>query len=89
MIRYGIAEMSRNEILNASGGVAVNMTYRVGIPDAPPLNGLLTRRLYAQQVPSSVCAHVLAPKPGERVLDMCAAPGGKVFILECPLTSDI
>jgi 16S rRNA C967 or C1407 C5-methylase (RsmB/RsmF family) len=41
--------------------------------------GLLTRRLYAQQLPSSVCAHVLAPKPGERVLDMCAAPGGKVM----------
>lgn len=30
-----------------------------------------------QNLPSIVCGHVLAPKPGETVLDMCAAPGNK------------
>ena len=30
-----------------------------------------------QNVCSLVAAHVLAPQPGARVLDMCAAPGGK------------
>lgn len=24
-----------------------------------------------------VVGHVLGPRPGERILDMCAAPGGK------------
>ena len=30
-----------------------------------------------QNMPSFVAAKVLAPQPGMRVLDMCAAPGGK------------
>lgn len=32
---------------------------------------------YAQSLSSMVPADVLSPKPGERVLDMCAAPGSK------------
>lgn len=30
-----------------------------------------------QNLPSVICAHVLHPMPGEKVLDMCAAPGNK------------
>lgn len=30
-----------------------------------------------QNFPSMVCVHVLSPKPGECVLDMCASPGHK------------
>lgn len=33
--------------------------------------------LVAQQLPSIVVGHVLAPVPGERVIDLCAAPGHK------------
>lgn len=33
--------------------------------------------LYPQQLSSMLAAHVLAPKPGATVLDVCAAPGGK------------
>lgn len=36
-------------------------------------NGLL----YVQQASTGVAAPALAPQPGERVLDMCSAPGGK------------
>lgn len=32
---------------------------------------------FVQNLPSVVCGHVLDPQPGELVLDMCAAPGGK------------
>ncbi|RHY88605.1 hypothetical protein DYB35_008719 [Aphanomyces astaci] len=45
--------------------------------DAPPLNGVLSGDMYMQNTPSSVVAHVLSPQPGDTVLDMCAAPGGK------------
>lgn len=34
-----------------------------------------------QNLCSLVAAHVLAPSPGSRVLDMCAAPGGKTTAL--------
>jgi len=33
--------------------------------------------LYVQQASTAVAAPALAPRPGERVLDLCAAPGGK------------
>lgn len=37
--------------------------------------------LVAQNLPSIVVGHVLNPQPGELVLDMCAAPGGKTLHL--------
>ncbi|MCG6989963.1 MAG: RsmB/NOP family class I SAM-dependent RNA methyltransferase [Gemmatimonadetes bacterium] len=33
--------------------------------------------IYVQQASTGVAAPALAPRPGERVLDLCAAPGGK------------
>ena len=33
--------------------------------------------VYVQQASTGVAAPVLGPRPGERVLDLCAAPGGK------------
>ena len=36
---------------------------------------------YAQDLASQKAISVLAPKAGERVLDMCAAPGGKSFTM--------
>jgi 16S rRNA methyltransferase RsmB/F len=30
-----------------------------------------------QNFPSVVCGHVVDPNPGDKILDMCAAPGGK------------
>ena len=33
--------------------------------------------LYVQQASTGVAAPALAPEPGERVLDLCSAPGGK------------
>lgn len=32
---------------------------------------------HAQEVASQVPVHLLDPRPGERILDLCAAPGGK------------
>ena len=75
----GVAEMRRSTMFRATSGLAVRLTaLDGGLPAAPSLNGVLTKRYYAQNLPSAVCAHVLNPKPGTRVIDMCAAPGGKV-----------
>lgn len=38
---------------------------------------MVTKHYVLQNLPSVVVGHVLGPRPGERILDMCAAPGGK------------
>ena len=57
-------------------GLAVRMGYRV-TGQAPALSGQLGGAVFLQNLPSLVVGHVLAPKPGDVVLDACAAPGGK------------
>jgi len=36
---------------------------------------------HVQDVSSQLCCEILSPQPGERILDACAAPGGKSFTL--------
>lgn len=38
-------------------------------------------RFHVQDKSSQLCALALGAKPGERVLDLCAAPGGKTFTI--------
>lgn len=42
---------------------------------------------HVQDLASQTCAAALAPEKGQRVLDICAAPGGKTFTL-CELMED-
>lgn len=56
----------------AAGGYAVPEAFKAG---ADPLHHA---GAYYMQEPSAMSAvTILAPRPGERVLDLCAAPGGK------------
>ena len=59
----------------APGTVAVEMS-RV---DA--LEGYSEGRWWVQDVAAALAVRVLAPGPGERVFDLCAAPGGKTLQL--------
>lgn len=50
----------------------------------PPLARLRSFReggFYLQDPSTALAATTLAPKPGERILDLCAAPGGKATLL--------
>lgn len=45
------------------------------------LPGFATGQWWVQDAAASMAVPLLAPKPGERVLDLCAAPGGKTLQL--------
>ena len=61
--------------------------------DIKKLDAFKNGHIYVQDIPSQVAVLKLAVKPGERVLDMCASPGGKSFTAsvqaggKCEITS--
>uniref|UniRef100_A0A2K6V869 NOP2/Sun RNA methyltransferase 6 n=1 Tax=Saimiri boliviensis boliviensis TaxID=39432 RepID=A0A2K6V869_SAIBB len=74
----GISELSRKEIFNGLPelkGMGIRMTEPVYL--SPSFDSVLPRYLFLQNLPSAVVTHVLNPQPGEKILDLCAAPGGK------------
>ncbi|XP_053198080.1 tRNA (cytosine(72)-C(5))-methyltransferase NSUN6 isoform X1 [Scomber japonicus] len=74
----GVAEMDRSSIFCTDEpvrGVGVRMTEP--LYQSPSFDGVLPNLVFLQNLPSVVVGHVLGPQPGERILDMCAAPGGK------------
>ncbi|KAF5841976.1 hypothetical protein DUNSADRAFT_9857 [Dunaliella salina] len=77
-IGVGRAQMSRADMFRQSSGTAVVMEQSV-FPMPVPVQGL--QGVMIQNLPSIVAAMALQPKPGSRVLDMCAAPGGKATML--------
>ncbi|XP_034428062.1 tRNA (cytosine(72)-C(5))-methyltransferase NSUN6 isoform X1 [Hippoglossus hippoglossus] len=74
----GVAELGRSSIFCADKppkGVGVRMVDP--LYQSPSFDGVLPNLAFLQNLPSVVVGHVLGPRPGERILDMCAAPGGK------------
>ncbi|XP_053484232.1 tRNA (cytosine(72)-C(5))-methyltransferase NSUN6 isoform X2 [Ictalurus furcatus] len=74
----GVCVMNRSDIFCAEGpvrGVAIRMVD--ALYQSPSFDGVLPNEVFLQNLPSVVVGHVLGPRPGERILDMCAAPGGK------------
>jgi len=75
----GIAVLSPEEMVRSKRGLAVRITepvyrsYRVH--DLPGYDEGL---IYGQSIPSMYVARLLDPQPGDRILDMTAAPGGKI-----------
>jgi 16S rRNA (cytosine967-C5)-methyltransferase len=56
----------------------------VTLDTAPPLSelpGFAAGRVSVQDASAQLAALLLAPRPGERILDACAAPGGKTGAL--------
>lgn len=71
----GICLHSRSVMINLKEGLGIQMTQRIFVH--PPLNGIMVEQLFLQNIPSMIVSHALDPQPGESILDMCAAPGGK------------
>ncbi|KAI5213047.1 tRNA (cytosine(72)-C(5))-methyltransferase NSUN6 isoform X1 [Manis pentadactyla] len=74
----GISELSRKQIFSGLPelkGIGIKMTEPVYL--SPSFDNVLPSYLFLQNLPSAVVTHVLDPQPGEKILDLCAAPGGK------------
>ncbi|KAM4814006.1 tRNA (cytosine(72)-C(5))-methyltransferase NSUN6 isoform X2 [Urocitellus parryii] len=77
-IGNGISELSRKEIFSGlpeMKGIGIRMTEPIYL--SPSFDNVLPSYLFLQNLPSAVVTHVLNPQPGEKILDLCAAPGGK------------
>ncbi|XP_037014197.2 tRNA (cytosine(72)-C(5))-methyltransferase NSUN6 isoform X4 [Artibeus jamaicensis] len=58
-------------------GNGISELSRKEIFSGPPALKYVIKCCLGENLPSAVVAHVLDPQPGEKILDLCAAPGGK------------
>lgn len=52
-----------------------------GVGSVEKLDAYKNGMFHIQDVSCQICCHELGAKPGETVLDMCSAPGGKAFTI--------
>jgi len=74
----GLLLQNRKQIFHSGTceGLAIQMVEPVYF--APSLCNLLSCGVgILQNLPCVVVGHVMAPKPGQKILDLCASPGGK------------
>ncbi|XP_063159616.1 tRNA (cytosine(72)-C(5))-methyltransferase NSUN6 [Candoia aspera] len=77
-IGNGISELSRSEIFTSNGplkGLGIKMTEPIYC--SLSFDNMLSSYVFLQNLPSSIVSYIVNPQPGQRILDMCAAPGGK------------
>lgn len=66
----------RLHLVSKANGIGVSMTRHRAGPILPPLHDLGDMGVI-QNLPSIFVGHALDPQPGDIILDMCCAPGGK------------
>ena len=55
--------------------------YTISCADVRQSRAFAEGRFHVQDLSSQLCCAILDPKPGDTVLDLCAAPGGKSFTI--------
>jgi 16S rRNA (cytosine967-C5)-methyltransferase len=86
-LRFNQYQGSINEVLDEFDERGIKYSMGLFLPEAiqvksmsGPLDKLLSfqnGKVFVQDESSMLVAHLVAPKPGETVIDLCAAPGGK------------
>ncbi|HNR29500.1 MAG TPA: 16S rRNA (cytosine(967)-C(5))-methyltransferase RsmB [Candidatus Hydrogenedentes bacterium] len=85
-IRVNTAKATRDQVARYLLKAGFQVTHGTPVPEEltlPEIGALLRskwflRGYFMPQDPASMlAAHLVEPQPGERILDMCAAPGGK------------
>lgn len=77
-VAEGIAEIDGDEMESIPKGLAVRTIRSVyKVPSIRELKVYREGLIHDQSLPSILAVHILSPKEWWRVVDMCAAPGGK------------
>ncbi len=89
-VRVNTVRTSAEELLRLLGQEGVAASPREGFPDAlvlekpgsvASLRAFSEGLFHVQDLSSQLAARALGAQPGERVIDVCAAPGGKTFTI--------
>jgi len=74
----GVSHQSETSILTYRQGVAVEIKHsRTGLPSVMETPWYSDGQIHLQSLPAILTSHILDPKPGETVVDLNCAPGGK------------
>lgn len=85
-VRTNLNQISTEELVTKLGGEGVTVKRNMRLPYALELSGFdflsglesfLAGDFYIQDISSMMVAHTADPKPGDYIIDVCAAPGGK------------
>lgn len=80
-VRVNELKVTTGELLRAGGGEAIDFHPLMLRAEKLPINWIVAGLCYVQDPSTLMACDLLAPKPGQRVLDACAAPGGKTSYL--------
>ncbi len=84
----GVSHQSETSILTYRQGVAVEIrSSRTGLPSIMETPWYSNGQIHLQSLPAILTSHILDPKPGETIVDLNCAPGGKTSHL-CQLTQN-
>jgi 16S rRNA C967 or C1407 C5-methylase (RsmB/RsmF family) len=74
----GISHQSETSVLTYRQGVVVEITIsRTGLPSIMETQWFADGQMHLQSLPAILTSHILDPKPGETIVDLNCAPGGK------------
>ncbi len=78
IVGSGIAASDSKELLAKKQGLFVQLTRPIyKLPSLSTLQAFHNGLFYSQSLSAMLVAPILDPQPGETILDLCAAPGGK------------
>jgi len=74
----GVSHQSETSVLTYRQGVAVEIKIsRTGLPSIMETSWYANGQIHLQSLPAILTSHILDPKPGETIVDLNCAPGGK------------
>ena len=81
LVRVNELKVTVGELMRAGGGEQVEIHPLMLKVEKLPIPWIVSGLCYVQDPSTLMACEMLAPQPGERVLDACAAPGGKTSYL--------